>query len=386
MIFLPTEPDGLRPTAPLPLPKLCSKFGVPTFHPAALLRASMDGLPDGAPLAAAAPPQQQPKRDEWSESGISRLLEAYEAKWLLRNRAKLKWSDWVDIAHDVSAHCSSSEHASKPGSAAGGTAKTPNQCKNKVESMKKRYRAESAAATRAGVAGASSASGGPSWRFFGRMDGLLKGPAAGCSGPVAQAEPRNDGMVQPRAPPKAEPEVDAEADIALQQPPDTAGPPRALSELLSADANGSAATVKAEKAVEQVVHKESSRAADSDAANVSSPRSKEVEANDDAEEVDTPRKRKSSELDVARSIELLASSFLKIERARLEVYRETEKMRAEAEVKKGEMELRRTEIMAKTQLQIARLFAKRLKECVGSNGGSSSQVGTLAKKGENGSG
>ncbi|KAI4984500.1 hypothetical protein ZWY2020_017130 [Hordeum vulgare] len=350
----------------------------------------MDGLPDAAPPAPT-PPQQQPKRDEWSESGISRLLEAYEAKWLLRNRAKLKWSDWVDIAHDVSAHCSSSssDHASKPGAAAGGTAKTPNQCKNKVESMKKRYRAESAAATRAGVAGAASASGGPSWRFFGRMDGLLKGPAsAGCSGqpqpqPQPQAEPTCDGMVLLRASLKAEPEVDAEADVALQQPPDTAG----LSELLNADANGSATV----KAVDQATHKdkESSRAADSDAANVSSPRSKEIEANDDgAEEVDgTPRKRKGPELDVARSIELLASSFVKIERARLEVYRDTERMRAEAEVKKGEMELRRTEIMAKTQLQIARLFAKRLKECVGSrNGGSSSEMDTPAKKGENGSG
>ncbi|EMS52790.1 hypothetical protein TRIUR3_33466 [Triticum urartu] len=117
-------------------------------------------------------------------------------------------------------------------------------------------------------------------------------------------------------------------------------------------------------------------AADSDAANVSSPRSKEVEVgvNDDgAEEVDTPRKRKSPELDVARSIELLASSFVKIERARLEVYRDTERMRAEAEVKKGEMELRRTEIMAKTQLQIARLFAKRLKECVGASSGHACQ-------------
>ena len=351
----------------------------------------MDSLPDGAAPPAPTPQQQQPKRDEWSESGISRLLEAYEAKWLLRNRAKLKWSDWVDIAHDVSAHCSSSESAaSKPGAAAGGTAKTPNQCKNKVESMKKRYRAESAAATRAGSAGVASASGGPSWRFFGRMDGLLKGPAAGCSGqPQAQPEPSYDGIVQPRAPLKAEPEVDAEADTALQQPPDTAGPPGALSELLSTDANGSA-TVKAEKTVDLATHKESGRAADSDAANVSSPRSKEVEveANDDgAEEVDTLRKRKSPELDVARSIELLASSFVKIERARLEVYRDTERMRAEAEVKKGEMELRRTEIMAKTQLQIARLFAKRLKECVGSrNGGSSSQADTLAKKGENGSG
>ncbi|KAK1632733.1 hypothetical protein QYE76_007048 [Lolium multiflorum] len=358
----------------------------------------MDGLHDGA---AAAPPPQQ-KRDEWSEGGISRLLEAYEAKWLLRNRAKLKWSDWVDIANDVSAHCSaysstSSEAAAagKPGHGPGGSAKTPNQCKNKVESMKKRYRAESAAAARAGASpGAAAAGGGTSWRFFGRMDGLLKGPAAAtsCSGQLPTSSIISADLCAVQTA-KAEPEVDAHAEAAiaaLRQPPPDAGPASVpLSDLL----NGSASA--AEKA-EQLIQKQSSRAADSDGANVGSPRSKE-EANgvgadeacdDDALPSSRKRKGSTSELDVARSIELLTSSFVKVERARMEMYRDTERMRAEAEVKKGEMELKRTEIMAKTQLQIARLFAKRLREFSGNgrNGGSSSEVDGIAKKGENGSG
>ncbi|KAL6844945.1 hypothetical protein ACP4OV_025604 [Aristida adscensionis] len=336
----------------------------------------MDGLPDGdaAPLAAAAaaPPQ---KRDEWSEGGIVRLLEAYEAKWLLRNRAKLKWSDWVDIAREVSlsAHCAgdaaSAAAAGKPGGGGGGggnSAKTPNQCKNKVESMKKRYRAESAAAARAGPAAA-----GPSWRFFARMDGLLKGPAgAACSGQLQHAEPSNS--IDLRAP--AKPEADAEADFAAQLPDAV---PAAFSDLMNIDANGSVP-----EKVDAVVQKET-RAAESDA-NVSSPRSKV--ANEDVEEEDKvwdlPKKRKSTEFAIAKSIELLATSLLKIENARMEMYRETERMRAEAEIKKGEMELKRTEIMAKTQLQIAKLFAKRLKESSGKTGGSSS-VDNLAKKGEN---
>ena len=37
--------------------------------------------------------------------------------------------------------------------------------------------------------------------------------------------------------------------------------------------------------------------------------------------------------------------------------REIEKMRVEAEAKRGEMDLKRTEIIANTQLEIARLFA-----------------------------
>lgn len=332
----------------------------------------MDGLPDAdaAPLAAA-PPQ---KRDEWSESGIVRLLEAYEAKWLLRNRAKLKWSDWVDIAREVSAHCADDAAAAGKPPGGGNSAKTPNQCKNKIESMKKRYRAESAAVARAGPAAA-----GPSWRFFARMDGLLKGPAV-CSGQMQLAELGNS--IDLRAPAKGEAEVEADFAAQLQD----AGP-GAFSDLMNIDTNG-AVPEKAEK-VDNSLQKES-RAADSDA-NVSSPRSKV--ANEEAEEVDKawdrPRKRKSTEFDIAKSIELLASSYLKIEHARMEMYRETERMRVEAEIKKGEMELKRTEIMAKTHLQIAKLFAKRLKEGSGKTGGSSSvtaEVDTLtkSKKGENG--
>ncbi|CAM0953424.1 unnamed protein product [Alopecurus aequalis] len=420
-------------------------------------------------------PQRLVQRGEWSDGGTSRLLQAYEAKWLLRNRAKLKWSDWVDIASDVSAHCTSSSH--KPGH--GGSAKTPNQCKNKVESMKKRYRAESAVVARAGTV-ANASSTGTSWWFFRRMDGLLKGPlATSCSGQV-QTEVSNSVTTDLSAPAaKAEPEVEVEAYIpALRQHPSDMGPTAgALSDLLNAglaekadqvvqkesvfcpssspcdallrDArataadpgarppsgdvamgrgdvmSGAAALLPAARAtahptapgpmvdarVVQDMHpildaspgaiggplskkKESNRAADSDAANASSPRSKDEANGGCAEEawddVLPSRKRKGSasswELNVARSIELLASSFVKIERARMEIYRETERIRAEAEVQKGETELKRTEIMAKTHLQIARLFAKRLKEFSGNgkNGGSSSEVDTLAKKGENG--
>lgn len=209
------------------------------------------------------------------------------------------------------------------------------------------------------------------------MDGLLKGPA-GSGQP--QAELSNS--IDLRAPPPAKVEVDVDADFVSQLA--DAGP-GALSELVSAYANGSIQE-KLDK-VENSGHVEG-RAAESDV-NVSSPRIKE--ANEDAEEVDKvwdmSKKRKNTEFDIAKSIELLASSFLKIERARMDLYRETERMRVEAEIKKGEMELKRTEIMAKTHLQIAKLFAKRLKECSSKTGGSSSvtaEVDNHAKKGENG--
>ena len=95
------------------------------------------------------------KRDEWSEGAVSTLLEAYESKWILRNRAKLKGHDWEDVARHVSsrANCTKSP-------------KTQTQCKNKIESMKKRYRSESA------TADASS------WPLYPRLDLLLRGNSA----------------------------------------------------------------------------------------------------------------------------------------------------------------------------------------------------------------
>lgn len=98
------------------------------------------------------------KRDEWSEGAVSSLLEAYETKWILRNRAKLKGHDWEDVAKHVSSRANSTK-----------SHKTLTQCKNKIESMKKRYRSESATADVS------------SWPLFPRLDLLLRGSGGGGS-------------------------------------------------------------------------------------------------------------------------------------------------------------------------------------------------------------
>lgn len=92
------------------------------------------------------------KRDEWSEGAVSALLEAYESKWVLRNRAKLKGHDWEDVARIVSSRANSTK-----------SPKSQTQCKNKIESMKKRYRLESATADPS------------SWPLYPRLDMLLRG-------------------------------------------------------------------------------------------------------------------------------------------------------------------------------------------------------------------
>lgn len=61
--------------------------------------------------------------------------------------------------------------------------------------------------------------------------------------------------------------------------------------------------------------------------------------------------------DIAESIRWLAEAVVRSEQARMDTMREVERMRVEAEAKRGEMDLKRTEIIANTQLEIARLFA-----------------------------
>lgn len=69
------------------------------------------------------------------------------------------------------------------------------------------------------------------------------------------------------------------------------------------------------------------------------------------------RKYKEEKEEIAGSIRWLAEVVMRSERARMETMKEIERMRVEAEVKRGEIDLKRTEIMANTQIEIARLFA-----------------------------
>lgn len=125
------------------------------------------------------------KRDEWSEGAVSTLLEAYEAKWVLRNRAKLKGHDWEEVARLVSsrANCTKSP-------------KTQTQCKNKIESMKKRYRSESASPDPS------------SWPLYPRLDSLLRGA--------------NSTL---RPPPVPQPPITCTPAVLLEAPPLPAPPP-----------------------------------------------------------------------------------------------------------------------------------------------------------------
>ncbi|XVE68347.1 hypothetical protein DITRI_Ditri09bG0060800 [Diplodiscus trichospermus] len=293
------------------------------------------------------------KRDEWSEGAVSSLLEAYENKWVLRNRAKLKGHDWEDVARYVSARASCTK-----------SPKTQTQCKNKIESMKKRYRSESATAE------------GSSWPLYQRLDLLLRGSAPPPPAPPPQLHP----SAVPQAPPPLStnlpltlPETSMAMVVQQQQQQPPPAPP------LAPQIPGTAQNSNGSNGVDRIPKEDAAGAKLSDhqsdkiamETDSSTPalysdkeklRSKKMKM-----KMEKKKRRKKEEWEIAESIRWLAEVVLKSEQARMETMREIEKMRVEAEAKRGEMDLKRTEIIANTQLEIARIFAGSSKGSVDSS-------------------
>ncbi|CAI9104646.1 OLC1v1003363C1 [Oldenlandia corymbosa var. corymbosa] len=279
------------------------------------------------------------KRDEWSEGAVSSLLEAYEEKWILRNRAKLKGQDWEDVAKHVSARANSTK-----------LPKTQTQCKNKIESMKKRYRSESAAAD------------GSSWPLYSRLDLLLRGNSH---------PPPTPSHPPPPPPPPAPlpPPVASHPSLVFHDPPQqhpSAAPAGlamaqqgTINPQVSHDSNGCERVVKEDGAgVPNFSNPESGKdAVETDSSTPAIYSDKEKLKSKHTKIRIEKKKHRRESCAIADSIRLLAEVVVRSEQARMDTMRELERMRAETEARRGEMDLKRTEIIANTQLEIAKLFA-----------------------------
>ncbi|KAL8458889.1 hypothetical protein ACS0TY_035567 [Phlomoides rotata] len=121
--------------------------------------------PPSNSLTLALPIQQQKtpgsgggREDCWSEGATAVLIGAWGERYLELSRGNLKQKHWKDVADIVS----SREDYNK-------TPKTDIQCKNRIDTVKKKYKVEKAKI---------AAGAGPSkWRFFDKLDELI-GPTA----------------------------------------------------------------------------------------------------------------------------------------------------------------------------------------------------------------
>lgn len=287
------------------------------------------------------------KRDEWSDEAVSCLLEAYEARWVLRNRAKLKGQDWDDVANLVSSRGGEGETKSP---------KTRTQCKNKIESMKKRYRSESAAAAATADAAATVSS---SWPLFPRLNLLMSrrgsGSGSGVVPPPTPHIPLPCHNIHFSVPPLQSHQPPSPVAVVLpcQHTPNSRV-------LISVDLEAKDDGVLE---MRQGGHQNSHLDADSSIPALNNRKEMtECTSNTNLNKTRNQNRRKRRrnrrwEHEVGESIKWFGEAMVRCEKARVEIMKELEKMRADAEEKRGEIELKMTQIVANTHMEIAKMFA-----------------------------
>ncbi|KAL0333430.1 UNVERIFIED_CONTAM: Uridylate kinase [Sesamum angustifolium] len=92
-------------------------------------------------------------REEWSDTAIACLLEAYSEKFMQLNRGNLRGRDWEEVAAMVSERCENQT-------------KSVEQCKNKVDNLKKRYKLERHRLSNGGVSASH-------WPWFKQMEQIV---------------------------------------------------------------------------------------------------------------------------------------------------------------------------------------------------------------------
>ncbi|GMI77673.1 hypothetical protein like AT3G58630 [Hibiscus trionum] len=145
-----------------------------------------------APFAAITPPSTTPssrtlpvREDCWSEEATSTLIDTWGSRYVELNRGNLRQKDWQDVADAVNALHG---HTKK-------THRTDVQCKNRIDTIKKKYKVEQ---TRVAASNGALAS---SWQFFERMDALIGSNfSAKKVSPSPKMSPKPSPSLSPRIP------------------------------------------------------------------------------------------------------------------------------------------------------------------------------------------
>ncbi|XP_057450847.1 trihelix transcription factor ENAP2-like isoform X2 [Lotus japonicus] len=131
---------------------------------------------DGAPSR---PPPSFPSREDcWSEDATFTLVDAWGERYLELNRGSLRQKHWQEVADTVNDRHAGSKKSRR----------TDVQCKNRIDTLKKKYKIEKARVSESGGGYRSL------WPFFSRLNALI-----GDTYPARKASP--PAAVKPSAPP-----------------------------------------------------------------------------------------------------------------------------------------------------------------------------------------
>lgn len=134
------------------------------------------------------PPAGGGREDCWSEGATEALVEAWGERYIQLKRGNLRQKDWQEVADAVNEHQD----------ALGRPRRTDVQCKNRIDTLKKKYKIEKARR-------------GPSeWSFLSRLDELI-GPSS------ATGTPGSGGTtLKKHNMPKSEPPVPLRSSLTLK--------------------------------------------------------------------------------------------------------------------------------------------------------------------------
>ncbi|KAL0442654.1 UNVERIFIED_CONTAM: Trihelix transcription factor ASIL2 [Sesamum latifolium] len=118
----------------------------------------MDDLVESSTPQGHPPSRQVPSREDcWTEEATSTLVDAWGRRYLELNRGNLRQKDWQEVADVVNARHG---HTKK-------TRRTDVQCKNRIDTLKKKYKTEKAKISESNGTLTSS------WPFFSRLEFLI---------------------------------------------------------------------------------------------------------------------------------------------------------------------------------------------------------------------
>ncbi|WOK99275.1 trihelix transcription factor ASIL2-like [Canna indica] len=259
------------------------------------------------------------REDCWSEGETSALVDAWGDRYLELNRGNLRQKHWQEVADAVNS-CRGASGRRPP--------RTDVQCKNRIDTLKKKYKIELGRITGGG-------GGTVQWSFFSRLDALI-GKKAPASPPLAVPLPyHRNGSSLPFA-------------AAAAARPAGAREKRPVATALAIDNSifrrAAAAAAAAGNNEEEEDYEE-----DLGSPSGSSSRSSKGWRRARARESDGIR-------ELAKVIERFAEMYERVERAKQQQMMELEKKRMEFT---KEVEFQRMQILMDSQVQLAKI--KRLK-------------------------
>ncbi|KAL5576528.1 hypothetical protein UlMin_018227 [Ulmus minor] len=272
--------------------------------------------PSPTPLAISRP---MPVREDcWSEEATSTLIDAWGRRYLDLNRGNLRQKDWQDVADAVNALHG---HTKK-------THRTDVQCKNRIDTIKKKYKVEKARV--------SSSNGvlSSSWPFFERLEVLIgsnhkkPSPSLSPSPPVAVPIPYR----------KTPPSAVATAAVALPQKRSAPGVLGGDEGFFRRNYSAMAAAAAAAEAEEEEDDLENEEEVDEE--------EEERRCSED-ESGDGEGMRK-----LARAIAMFGEAYERVEAQKLKQMVELEKQRMEFA---KDLEVQRMKMFMDTQVQLERI-------------------------------